>query len=784
MSAAEQIERLREQLREHNHRYYVLADPSISDAQYDAMLRQLQQLEQDHPELIDPDSPTQRVGSKPSSAFAEVQHSTPMLSLANGFDDDEILRFDRRIRKALEIDRLDYVAEPKLDGLAISMLYRDGHFLRAATRGDGHSGEDVSANVRTIKAVPLRLRHSVAGDIEVRGEVYMPRSGFLDYNRRAEQSGDKPLVNPRNGAAGSLRQLDPQITASRPLAFFAYSLIWQHAELTEPPATQWAILQRLQQLGLPVSRRTSLLQGIEACLQHYQQLAAQRDQLDYDIDGVVYKVNRLDWQQQLGFVSRAPRWAIAHKFTAEEAQTTLQDIDIQVGRTGALTPVARLAPVFVGGVTVTNATLHNIHEIRRKDVRPGDQVIVRRAGDVIPEVVRVVSGGDGERPPPFTMPQHCPVCNSATEMEEGGAIVRCTGGLICAAQRKRALEHFASRKAMDIDGLGERLIADLVDFDYVKTIADLYRLQLDDLLAMKRRSDEREGSTPETVKQGKVATLWAQNLLDSIERSRRPTLARFLYALGIHLVGEETARDLADWFGSLARIRRLHRYTLVLVPGIGAKVASAIAAFFAEAHNEEVIDALLGSCGIELQGEHAPSSRLQAVLDLPHLLEAAKLHDSEVPGCGRLRAEDTNLSALVQADAARLQELGLTAKSARKLLEKLQNKSFVADLQQAQKDFAALNQALQQTAQSDVEQAAAHPLAGHTYVLTGSLAAMTRDEAKQALEQLGARVTGSVSGKTTAVIVGADPGSKKDKAEKLGVPVLDEQGLQTLLESS
>jgi len=312
MSAAEQIERLREQLREHNHRYYVLADPSISDAQYDAMLRQLQQLEQDHPELIDPDSPTQRVGSKPSSAFAEVQHSTPMLSLANGFDDDEILRFDQRIRKALEIDRLDYVAEPKLDGLAISMLYRDGHFLRAATRGDGHNGEDVTANVRTIKAIPLRLRHSVAGDIEVRGEVYMPRSGFLDYNRRAEQSGDKPLVNPRNGAAGSLRQLDPQITASRPLAFFAYSLIWQDDQLDQPPATQWRILQQLRELGLPVSSCASLLHGIDACLEHYQQLVAQRDQLDYDIDGVVYKVNRLDWQQQLGFVSRAPRWAIAH----------------------------------------------------------------------------------------------------------------------------------------------------------------------------------------------------------------------------------------------------------------------------------------------------------------------------------------------------------------------------------------------------------------------------------------------------------------------------------------
>jgi len=781
MTVAEQIERLREQLREHNHRYYVLDDPSISDAEYDAMLRQLQQLEQDHPDLIDPDSPTQRVGSTPSSAFAEVSHSTPMLSLANGFDNEEIARFDQRIRKALDNDRIDYVAEPKLDGLAISIVYRDGQYLRAATRGDGQSGEEVTANVRTIKAVPLQLRQPVAGEIEVRGEVYMPRHGFLAWNERAAAQGQKPLVNPRNGAAGSLRQLDPQITAQRPLAFFAYSLIWQDQQWDHPPRTQWHILQRLRDLGLPVSSRARLLHGIDACLQHYQTLSQQRDQLDYDIDGVVYKVNRLDWQQQLGFVSRAPRWAIAHKFMAEEAQTTLQDIDIQVGRTGALTPVARLAPVFVGGVTVTNATLHNIHEIHRKDVRPGDQVIVRRAGDVIPEIVRVVTSSDQARSEPFAMPSHCPVCDSATELEEGGAIVRCTGGLICAAQRKRALEHFASRKAMDIDGLGERLIADLVDFGHVQTIADLYRLQLDDLLAMKRSSDERANSTPETVKQGKVATLWAENLLESIERSRQPTLARFLYALGIHLVGEETASELAAWFGSLDRIRSLHRFTLVLVPGIGAKVATSIAGFFAEAHNEAVIDALLGDSLIKLQDEHPPTARLRQLLDLQHLLEAARLHDHKLPAIEKLSAGFDSLQALLDSDAQSLRELALGQKSIDNTLKLFQDSDFIADLKQAEKNFIALKQGLSEQADDVAEQNLAQVLAGRTYVLTGALDAMTRDEAKQALERLGAKVTGSVSGSTTAVIVGADPGSKKDKAEKLGVAILNERDLHSLL---
>ena len=528
-----------------------------------------------------------------------------------------------------------------------------------------------------------------------------------------------------------------------------------------------------------MSARASLLHGIDACLQHYQALADERDQLDYDIDGVVYKVNRLQWQQQLGFVSRAPRWAIAHKFVAEQAQTTLQDIDIQVGRTGALTPVARLAPVFVGGVTVTNATLHNIHEIHRKDVRPGDQVIVRRAGDVIPEIVRVVSSDDQQRADPFVMPSQCPVCASATEMEEGGAIVRCTGGLICAAQRKRALEHFASRKAMDIDGLGERLIADLADFGYVKTIADLYRLQLDDLLAMKRRSDERDGSTPETVKQGKVATLWAENLLASIERSRKPTLERFLYALGIHLVGEETARDLADWFGSFARIRKLHRFTLVLVPGIGAKVATSIAAFFAEDHNEEVIAALLDADGIELQDEHAPAARLRELLHMKSLLEAAKSHAYSIPSIDQLSTVDS-VQALEASDTGTLQKLGLTAGNADKLLNLIRDTDLISELKQAESNFAELRQAVPENAEAADAQARL-PLAGNTYVLTGALDSMTRDEAKAALEKLGANVTGSVSGKTTAVIVGSDPGSKKDRAEKLGVSVLDEQALLELL---
>ncbi len=782
MSAAAQIETLRARLREHNYRYYVLDEPVISDAEYDHMLSQLQQLEQQHPELISDDSPTRRVGSAPSSAFAQVQHSVPMLSLANGFDDDDILAFDQRLRKALGRDELDYVAEPKLDGLAISIVYRDGVLVRAATRGDGQTGEDVTANVRTIRAVPLRLRQQVDGDLEIRGEVYMPRSGFLAWNQCAERDGHKLLVNPRNGAAGSLRQLDPELTARRPLAFFAYSLIWTQQQLSDPPQTQWAILQRLRELGMPVSARAGLLQGIDACLQHFRALAESRDQLDYDIDGVVYKVNRLDWQQQLGFVSRAPRWAIAHKFVAEEAQTTLQAIDIQVGRTGALTPVARLAPVFVGGVTVTNATLHNSHEIRRKDVRPGDQVIVRRAGDVIPEIVRVVSNSAQDRSAPFEMPTQCPVCGSATEMEEGGAIVRCTGGLFCAAQRKRALEHFASRKAMDIDGLGERLIADLVDFGYVKTIADLYTLQLDDLLAMKRRSDERDGSTPETVKQGKVATLWAENLLQSIDHSRKVALARFLFALGIHLVGEETARDLALWFGSFKLIRELHRFTLVLVPGIGAKVASSVAAFFAEQHNEAVIDALLGPGGIELQDEQPPSARLRDLLDLEQLLTAARLHGYKIPAIKKLSASTIPVSAYLSSDQASLAANGLNAKETQGVLALLADGNFRSELESAQQNFTALCELLPAAAAADTRQADL-PLAGNIYVLTGALESMTRDEAKQALEQRGAKVTGSVSSKTTAVIAGADPGSKKDKAEQLGIEILDEQALQAMLDA-
>ncbi|GAB3366572.1 NAD-dependent DNA ligase LigA [Lysobacter rhizosphaerae] len=684
---ARRIAELRQQIEDANYRYYVLDDPSIPDSEYDRLLRELQALEAEHPELASTDSPTQRVGNAPSAKFAEVRHAVPMLSLANAFSPDEIHEFVARIGKETGDFEPMFSAEPKLDGLAISLRYEHGQFVRGATRGDGATGEDVTANLRTVRAIPLKLRGKAPSVLEVRGEVYMPKAAFERYNEWARENGEKTLANPRNGAAGSLRQLDPRVTAQRPLAFFAYSL--GEVEGLKLPPTHSQTLALLREFGLPVSPQVTTARGAGGLLEYFEHIGQQRDDLPYDIDGVVYKLDRYDQQRAMGFVSRAPRWAIAHKYPAQEEATTVESIEVNVGRTGAVTPWVLMNPVHVGGVTVTRATLHNADQVARLDVRKGDVVIIRRAGDVIPEVVRVI---EERRPrdkqgnplhPPFVMPSQCPACGSAVEREEGEVVARCTGGLFCPAQRIQALFHFASRRAMDIEGLGERFITALVELDHVHTVADLYKLTLDDFLEMKRRADERDGITPETVKAGKVATRWAENLIAAIDASRNTTLERLLYALGIRDVGESTAKTLAKHFGALAPIMEADVDTLRHVPDVGPVVAARIAHFFAEPHNREVI-AALGANGV-------------------HWKEGAPQRASE------------------------------------------------------------------------------GPLSGQTVVLTGGLEAMSRDEAGARLEALGAKVSGSVSKKTSFVVAGEAAGSKLAKAQELGIEIWDEARLLAFL---
>lgn len=665
MQIQEQLEALRGQLRYHNHRYYVLDDPQIPDAEYDRLFRELQALEAAHPEWVTADSPTQRVGAAPLDEFGEVKHAIPMLSLGNVFSDGELLAFDKRIHDRLKsVGVIDYVAEPKLDGLAISLLYENGLYVRAATRGDGETGEDVTENVRTIKSVPLRLLgEGWPARLEVRGEIYMPKAGFEAFNAKMRAVGEKTFVNPRNAAAGSLRQLDPRLTAQRPLDIFCYAIGLVEGGVM--PDTHFAILQQLKGWGFRVCTEIEQVQGVEGCLGYFQHIGAKRSRLPYDIDGVVYKVNDIAMQQELGFISRAPRWAVAHKFPAQEEMTELEGVDFQVGRTGALTPVARLKPVFVGGVTVSNATLHNMDEIERKDVRIGDFVIVRRAGDVIPEVARVIL----ERRPPdaqaIAMPVHCPVCGSEVQRPAGEAVARCTGGLYCPAQVKEAIKHFASRKAMNIDGLGDKMVEQLFDAGLIRHVDDLYSLDVDAVAALERM--------------GKKS---AENLLAALENSKATTLERFIYALGIRNAGEGTAKGLARHFGSLEAIQAANEETLKLVPDIGVIVAANVAQFFAEAHNRDTI-------------QH-------------------------------------------------LRELGV------------------------------------HWSNYQAKPAEALPLAGKTYVITGTLS-RSRDDIKADLEALGAKVSGSVSKKTTALIAGENAGSKLEKAESLGVPVLDEAGLGALL---
>ena len=669
-AAIDELESLQQQIRHHNYRYHVLDDPEVPDAEYDRLMRQLQAIESKYPELITEDSPTQRVGDTPISAFGTVQHQVPMLSLDNAFEPDELREFHRRVTDRLELeegaDQLRYAAEPKLDGAAVSLLYENGQLVRGATRGDGTSGEDITHNVRTIDAIPLRLiGEDFPPTLEVRGEVFMPKAGFEAYNKKAEQAGEKTFVNPRNAAAGSLRQLDPKLTAERPLDMYVYSV--GRIDGGELPETHSEVIRRLQGWGLKTCPESAVVQGVEGCLAYYEALGTKRDSLPYEIDGVVYKVDNLLQQRELGFVSRAPRWAIAHKFPAQEELTTVEGVEFQVGRTGAVTPVARLQPVFVGGVTVSNATLHNIDELHRKDVRVGDTVTIRRAGDVIPEVVGVIESRRPKGTSAVQLPKQCPVCGSAVIRESDEAVARCSGGLYCSAQRAEALKHFVSRKAMDIEGLGSKIIEQLVAADRIKTPADIFQLKKDELAEMERMGEKS-----------------AENLVNSIEDSRSTTLERFLYALGIREVGEATASALASYFGKLDVIQRATEEELVEVPDVGPIVASRIRSFFDEGHNRDVIRALrdFGVHWEESEPQQSPS------------------------------------------------EGGLS---------------------------------------------------GKTFVLTGTLPTMTRDEAKQKIQALGGKVTGSVSKKTNYVVYGDKAGSKLAKAQDLGVETIDEAGLTVLL---
>ncbi|HEY4531148.1 MAG TPA: NAD-dependent DNA ligase LigA [Luteimonas sp.] len=771
---------LRRLIDDANHRYYVLDAPAIPDAEYDRLLRELEGLEAAHPELGTPDSPTRRVGNAPSSKFDAVRHAVPMLSLGNAFSDDEVSEFVARVARETGEDAPVFSVEPKFDGLAISLRYEDGLFVRGATRGDGATGEDVTANLRTVKAIPLRLRDpgvssrhpGIPAVLEVRGEVYMPRAGFAAYNDWALAHGAKPLANPRNGAAGSLRQLDPAVTARRPLAFFAYSL--GEVDGVRVPGTHSGVLAWLRELGLPVSPLVELASGLDGVLDYYRRIGAARDSLPYDIDGVVYKVDSHELQADLGFVSRAPRWAIAHKFPAQEEATIVEAIEVNVGRTGAVTPWVLMQPVHVGGVTVTRATLHNADQVARLDVRVGDSVIVRRAGDVIPEVVRVIPERRPEDTTPWRMPERCPVCGSEIVREDGEVVARCSGELVCPAQRVQGLFHFASRRAMDIEGLGERLMQALVESGQVKSVADLYRLGVDDFIAMKRLADERDGTTPETVKAGKVATKWAENLVAAIDRSRETTLERFLFALGIEHVGESTAKALAAWFGDLDRIRRTPWPLFKRVPDIGDEVARALGHFLDQPGNQAVIDDLLAA-GVRITDAHPPSPKLREGLVLAQLLA-----DFAIPKLTPLRAKQLaeafpDASTLLDQARHNFVIAGLPDEAATAVADWLSDDANARALLAAAAMQAELLAALPEDAGT------AGPLDGVTVVITGTLDAMSRDEAKARLEALGAKVAGSVSKKTGFLVAGTEAGSKLARAKELGIDVWDEARLLAFL---
>ena len=759
----QKAQHLRDQLNDWSYRYYVQDDPAVPDAEYDRAFRALKDLETQYPDLITADSPTQRVGDVPLDAFEQVQHEVPMLSLDNAFDDDDLHAFDKRIRERLDVNEtVDYVAEPKLDGLAISLLYLDGELVRAATRGDGQTGENITVNARTIRSVPLTLRgDALPSRLEVRGEVVMPHGGFAALNARQEEAGQKIFANPRNAAAGSLRQLDPRITASRPLEFYAYSMA--QLEGVSEPATHADMLDALRSWGLRVNPEVRVCAGVDALLAFYHGILEKRDRLDYDIDGVVYKVNRFDWQQDLGFVSRAPRWAIAHKFPAQEELTVLNGVDWQVGRTGALTPVARLEPVHVGGVIVSNATLHNIDEIQRLDIRIGDTVVVYRAGDVIPKVVRALPERRPADAQDIALPPSCPVCGSDILRGDDQVVARCTGGLICGAQQREAIKHFASRRAMDIDGLGDKLVDALVDQQLIATVADLYRLKAEQVAGLERMGEKS-----------------ADNLIAALETSKTVGLGRFLFALGILQIGEETAKNLADCFGDLEGIRRAPLLLLLAVPDVGMEVAKAIGAFFAEADNEAVIDGLLAE-GVNPQASGVPSAAFVNSLTLAQLLKSAKRLGMNLEGIGDKSLETIggHFRTVAELSAAAAEGAGAEPKGVRsgvmtQLAKALAENDWQARLQDAEDQVAALAA----RAPAQVEN---RPLEGQTWVLTGTLEQLTRDQAKQALQQLGAKVAGSVSKNTSTVVAGASAGSKLAKAESLGVEVCDEAALLSML---
>ncbi len=662
------VAELHELLHTHSHRYYVLDDPVISDAEYDKLFRELQVIESDYPELLSEDSPSARIGASPLSSFKQVRHTVPMLSLNNAFSHDELADFDRRVRDRLELEdkaSLAYVAEPKLDGLAVSLRYENGVFVQGATRGDGSTGENVTENLRTISMLPLRLRLSNPPTmLDVRGEVFMDEATFANANASLIAANQKPFVNPRNAAAGGLRQLDSKKTAQRKLSIFCYAI----GEIvgTDLPAGQIAALQWLQEAGFPVNAEIELCNDLAACQRYFEKIVDKRPALGYAIDGIVFKVDSLQQQRELGFVARAPRWAIAQKFPAEETETVLLDVEFQVGRTGALTPVARLEPVFVGGVTVSNATLHNIDEIERKDIRVGDTVVVRRAGDVIPEVARVVLKKRRKNTKRINLPDVCPVCAFPVQRAEGDAVARCSGGMQCPAQQREGIKHFASRRAMDVDGLGDKLVEQLADAEMISNLSDIYSLSVEQLAELPR-----------------MALKSATNLVASIEASKNTTLARFIFALGIREVGETSSASLANHFGSLDALMAADDIALQAVDDIGPVGATSIVAFFSSVANRDMVKALIA------QGVTFP---------------------------------------IIEKTAVKL------------------------------------------------------TLTGKTYVLTGTMESCTRDQARQQLQQLGAKVTGSVSKKTTAVFAGASPGSKVANAEALGVPVLDETELIKLLQ--
>lgn len=665
-SVPQRMQELEELLNRYNQEYYENDEPSVPDAEYDRLFRELKTLETEHPDLKSAQSPTMKVGGKPLGQFRSVQHEVPMLSLDNAFSVDEFEAFSKRVEQRLDTNQtVIFCCEPKLDGAAVSLLYENGLLVRGATRGDGQSGEDITENVKTIRNVPLKLSGNVPERLEVRGEVVMPLGAFERFNEQARLRGEKVFANPRNAAAGSLRQLDSRITAKRPLHFYAYSL-GLISETTQLPDSHYQRLQQLKDWGLPVNIEIKTVDSVQGCDDYYEAILTRRDTLNYDIDGVVFKVDSIRLQQDLGFVARAPRWAIARKFPAQEQLTTITGVDFQVGRTGAITPVARLEPVNVGGVTVSNATLHNADEIERLGVRIGDCVSIRRAGDVIPQVVSVIKDKRPDNTESIEFPQHCPICESEIERVEGEAVARCTGGLYCGAQRKEAIKHFASRKAMDIDGLGDKIVEQLVERNWIKSPADLYRLSKAELATLPRMGAKS-----------------AENLQNAIKATQETTLARFIYALGIREVGEATANALANHFKKLDALIAAESEQLQEVPDVGAVVAKHIVSFFHEAHNQQVVE------------------ELREFISWPEGDEASS----------------------VQSDR----------------------------------------------------------LSGNTYVITGTLSTMTRDEAKSALEALGAKVASSVSKKTTALVAGENAGSKLTKAQSLGLDILDENALAELL---